>query len=74
MSGNFTSGYLQEVTGDLDGPPCHVCGAIMARKHKEHCGDKAFRKRTEPLGVYVEMPCDCGRPWTCLSCGEMRPS
>lgn len=27
----FTSGYLQEVTGELDGPPCHVCGAIMVR-------------------------------------------
>jgi hypothetical protein len=25
----FTSGYLQEVRGDLDGPACHICGAIM---------------------------------------------
>lgn len=31
MSGEFTSGYLQEVNGDLDGPPCHVCGAIMVK-------------------------------------------
>jgi hypothetical protein len=25
----FTRESLREVTGDLDGPPCHVCGAIM---------------------------------------------
>ena len=28
MSGEFTSGYLREVTGDLDAP-CAVCGAII---------------------------------------------
>jgi len=37
----MTIGYLQEVTGDLDGPPCHVCGAIMVRvdepTHKWEC-------------------------------------
>lgn len=30
-SGTSTSGYVQEVTSDLEGPSCHVCGAIMVK-------------------------------------------
>lgn len=39
MSHEFTSGYLREVTGDLDGPPCHVCGAIMVKNVPVMSGD-----------------------------------
>lgn len=41
MSFDFVDESLREVTGDLDGPPCHVCGAIMVPVTKE--GPKFFR-------------------------------
>lgn len=28
--------------------------------HKPGCGEEYFRKRTAPLGVYIEIPCTCG--------------
>lgn len=34
--------------------------AAQAINHMPRCGEEAFRKRREPLGVYVEIPCTCG--------------
>lgn len=28
--------------------------------HANGCGDEVFRKRKEPLGVWVDIPCTCG--------------
>ena len=44
MSGEFVDESLHEVTGDLDGPACTVCGAIMVLKHelKRGIGVKFF--------------------------------
>lgn len=47
----MSKGYLQEVRGDLDGPSCRVCGAIMvkaccecleAESHISHKNGRAF--------------------------------
>jgi hypothetical protein len=59
----FVDEYCREATGDLDGPPCHVCGAIMVLVMPCACDNEGF----------------CGFShegyWQCKSCGtDTRPS
>jgi len=45
----FTSGYLQEVRGDLDGPPCK-CGAIS------DYGTGEYKANVERWRAYLVLP------------------
>lgn len=43
--------YVQEVRGDLDGPSCHVCGAVMV---KQACGrESEFHWRCLSCGEHI---------------------
>jgi hypothetical protein len=39
----MSANYLQELKDNLDGPSCHVCGAIMVKDWRDqHDGSKGY--------------------------------
>jgi hypothetical protein len=67
----FTRESLREVTGDLDGPPCHVCGAIMVLGSEVTGTHIVFNNHWKCLSCGTETRSSCAHRKNCASVMKM---